>query len=158
MTGVQTCALPIWATAAGRITAVEYAGGYGNMVEVDHGRGLVTRYAHLSGTAVSRDFVELPSQLYEHWLQQPEVLRAHARHVTTGEPMPDALLERLLAAAIFNQGFATIEYAASAIVDMTLHLSAAGEDGLDVVAFEADARSEERRVGKECRSRWSPYH
>ena len=49
-------------------------------------------YPLLSGTAVSRDFVELPSQLYEHWLQQPEVLRAHARHVTTGEPMPDALL------------------------------------------------------------------
>ncbi len=67
------------------------------------------------------------------------MLRAHARHVQTGEPMPDALLGRLLAAATFNQGFATVEYAASAIVDMTLHLSAAGEDGLDVVAFETDA-------------------
>ena len=110
--------------------------------EFGHGlHGLLSdvTYPLLSGTAVSRDFVELPSQLYEHWLEQPEVLRAHARHYRTGEPMPDALLERLLAARTFNQGFATVEYTASAIVDMTLHLSAAGEDGLDVLAFEADA-------------------
>ncbi|HJE25675.1 MAG TPA: M3 family metallopeptidase [Methylorubrum populi] len=104
-----------------------------------HGLLSDVTYPLLSGTAVSRDFVELPSQLYEHWLQQPEVLRAHARHVQTGESMPEALLEKLLAAATFNQGFATVEYAASAIVDMTLHLSAAGEDGLDVGAFETDA-------------------
>ncbi|KQT56918.1 peptidase M3 [Methylobacterium sp. Leaf456] len=110
--------------------------------EFGHGlHGLLSdvTYPLLSGTAVSRDFVELPSQLYEHWLEQPEVLRAHARHYRTGEPMPDALLERLLAARSFNQGFSTVEYTASAIVDMTLHLSAAGEDGLDVPAFEADA-------------------
>lgn len=110
--------------------------------EFGHGlHGLLSdvTYPLLSGTAVARDFVELPSQLYEHWLEQPEVLRAHARHYRTGEPMPDALLERLLAARTFNQGFATVEYTASAIVDMTLHLSAAGEDGLDVPAFEADA-------------------
>ncbi len=96
-------------------------------------------YPLLSGTSVSRDFVELPSQLYEHWLEQPEVLQAHARHHRTGEPMPDALLRKLLAARTFNQGFATVEYTASAIVDMTLHLSAGGESGLDVPAFEADA-------------------
>ncbi|WP_342153528.1 M3 family metallopeptidase [Methylorubrum sp. SB2] len=110
--------------------------------EFGHGlHGLLSdvTYPLLSGTAVSRDFVELPSQLYEHWLEQPEVLRAHARHYRTGEPMPDALLNRLLAARSFNQGFSTVEYTASAIVDMTLHLSAAGEDGLDVLAFEADA-------------------
>ncbi|SFL94867.1 M3 family metallopeptidase [Methylorubrum salsuginis] len=110
--------------------------------EFGHGlHGLLSdvTYPLLSGTAVSRDFVELPSQLYEHWLEQPEVLRAHARHYRTGEAMPDALLQRLLAARTFNQGFATVEYTASAIVDMTLHLSAAGEDGLDVLAFEADA-------------------
>ncbi|MEA1830731.1 M3 family metallopeptidase [Methylobacterium durans] len=104
-----------------------------------HGLLSDVTYPLLSGTAVSGDFVELPSQLYEHWLEQPEVLREHARHHLTGEPMPEALLERLLAARTFNQGFATVEYAASAIVDMTLHLSAAGEDGLDVPAFEADA-------------------
>lgn len=104
-----------------------------------HGLLSDVTYPLLAGTAVSGDFVELPSQLYEHWLEQPEVLRAHARHYRTGEPMPEALLNRLLAARTFNQGFATVEYTASAIVDMTLHLSAAGEDGLDVPAFEADA-------------------
>ena len=104
-----------------------------------HGLLSDVTYPLLSGTAVAGDFVELPSQLYEHWLEQPEVLREHARHHRTGEPMPEALLGRLLAARTFNQGFATVEYAASAIVDMTLHLSAAGEDGLDVPAFEADA-------------------
>lgn len=104
-----------------------------------HGLLSDVTYPLLAGTAVSGDFVELPSQLYEHWLEQPEVLRAHARHHETGEPMPDALLRKLLAARTFNQGFATVEYTASAIVDMMLHLSAEGEGGLDVPAFEADA-------------------
>jgi len=104
-----------------------------------HGLLSDVTYPLLAGTAVAGDFVELPSQLYEHWLEQPEVLRKHARHYRTGEPMPEDLLKRLLAARTFNQGFATIEYTASAIVDMTLHLSSGGEDGLDVAAFEADA-------------------
>ncbi|MHC2000812.1 M3 family metallopeptidase [Methylobacterium sp. CM6241] len=104
-----------------------------------HGLLSDVTYPLLSGTAVAGDFVELPSQLYEHWLEQPQVLRAHARHHRTGEPMPEELLKRLLAARAFNQGFSTIEYTASAIVDMTLHLSSGGEDGLDVLAFEADA-------------------
>lgn len=104
-----------------------------------HGLLSDVTYPLLAGTAVSGDFVELPSQLYEHWLEQPEVLRQHARHYRTGEPMPEELLTRLLAARTFNQGFATVEYTSSAIVDMTLHLSAAGEEGLDVLAFEADA-------------------
>ncbi|MET0258028.1 MAG: M3 family metallopeptidase [Methylobacterium sp.] len=104
-----------------------------------HGLLSDVTYPLLSGTSVSGDFVELPSQLYEHWLEQPEVLRRHARHYRTGAPMPEDLLNRLLAARTFNQGFSTIEYAASAIVDMTLHLSSAGESGLDVPAFEADA-------------------
>jgi len=104
-----------------------------------HGLLSDVTYPLLSGTAVARDFVELPSQLYEHWLEQPEVLQTHARHHRTGEPMPDALLHKLLAARTFNQGFATVEYTASAIIDMTLHLSAEGEAGLDVPAFEAEA-------------------
>ncbi len=104
-----------------------------------HGLLSDVTYPLLAGTAVSGDFVELPSQLYEHWLEQPDVLRRHARHYRTGEPMPEALLSRLLAARTFNQGFATVEYTASAIIDMTLHLSAAGEEGLDVTEFEADA-------------------
>ncbi len=85
-------------------------------------------YGFISGTSVARDFVELPSQLYEHWLEVPEVLRAHARHAETGEPMPEALLERLLAASTYDQGFATVEYVASALVDLAFHEGAAPAD------------------------------
>ncbi|KFI32541.1 peptidase M3 [Haematobacter missouriensis] len=78
-------------------------------------------YGFVSGTSVARDFVELPSQLYEHWLEVPEVLERHARHYRTGEPMPREMLERLLAAQNFDQGFATVEYLASALVDLAFH-------------------------------------
>ncbi|MEH3145293.1 MAG: M3 family metallopeptidase [Methylobacterium frigidaeris] len=104
-----------------------------------HGLLSDVTYPLLAGTAVAGDFVELPSQLYEHWLEQPEVLRAHAKHYRTGEPMPEDLLRRLLAARTFNQGFATVEYTASAIVDLDLHLSGEAEAGLDVLAFEAES-------------------
>jgi peptidyl-dipeptidase Dcp len=79
----------------------------------------------------------LPSQLYEHWLEQPEVLRRFARHYRTGEPMPEDLLRRLLAARTFDQGFATVEYVASALVDLALH-QAPEPDKIDPAAFEAD--------------------
>ena len=75
----------------------------------------------LSGTNVARDFVELPSQLYEHWLEEPQVLERFARHYQTGEPLPKPLLDKLLAARNFNQGFATVEFLASAFVDMDFH-------------------------------------
>ena len=101
-----------------------------------HGMLSNVTYPLLSGTGVSRDFVEFPSQLYEHWLEQPELLRRFARHKDTGAPMPDALLERLLAARNFNQGFASVEYTASALVDLDLHAGAT-EAPVDVVAFEA---------------------
>ncbi|MGY6548028.1 MAG: M3 family metallopeptidase [Roseinatronobacter sp.] len=78
-------------------------------------------YGFIAGTSVARDFVELPSQLYEHWLEVPDVLSQHARHVDTGAAMPEALLERLLAAQNFDQGFATVEYVASALVDLEFH-------------------------------------
>ncbi len=78
-------------------------------------------YEMISGTSVARDFVELPSQLYEHWLEVPEVLQTHARHAETGEPMPGALLEKMLGAATYDQGFATVEYVASALVDLAFH-------------------------------------
>ena len=78
-------------------------------------------YGLISGTSVARDFVELPSQLYEHWLEVPEVLSTHARHVETGEAMPQDMLDRLLAAQNFDQGFATVEYIASALVDLEFH-------------------------------------
>jgi peptidyl-dipeptidase Dcp len=78
-------------------------------------------YPFVAGTSVARDFVELPSQLYEHWLETPEVLAAHARHAETGAPMPPELLARLIAARNLDQGFATVEYLASAFVDLDLH-------------------------------------
>lgn len=79
-------------------------------------------YDSISGTSVSRDFVELPSQLFEHWLDVPEVLEKHALHAETGKPMPKALAARLKKAANFDQGFATVEYVASALVDLEFHM------------------------------------
>lgn len=78
-------------------------------------------YSRIAGTSVSSDFVELPSQLYEHWLTQPQVLRAFARHVRTGETIPEDLLQRILAMRTFNQGFATVEYCSSAYIDLDFH-------------------------------------
>lgn len=85
-------------------------------------------YGMISGTNVALDFVELPSQLYEHWLEVPEVLEKHARHVETGEPMPGDMLKRLLAAGTYDQGFATVEYVSSALVDLAFHEGAAPAD------------------------------
>ena len=75
----------------------------------------------LSGTSVLRDFVELPSQLFEHWLREPAVLKRHARHCRTGEAIPDALIAKLHDARRFNQGYETVRYTASALVDMAAH-------------------------------------
>ena len=100
-----------------------------------HGLLSRVRYPAQSGTSVRRDFVELPSQIYEHWIALPETLRAYARHVETDAPVPDALIERLLAAQGFNQGFGTVEYTAAALIDMALHQHAAPET-IDVEAFE----------------------
>ena len=85
-------------------------------------------YGFISGTSVARDFVELPSQLYEHWLEVPEVLEKHARHVVTGEAIPADMLARLLAAGTYDQGFATVEFLASALVDLAFHEGAAPAD------------------------------
>ncbi|WP_225029855.1 M3 family metallopeptidase [Xinfangfangia pollutisoli] len=85
-------------------------------------------YGFISGTSVARDFVELPSQLYEHWLEVPAVLEAHARHYQTGAPMPPDLLQRLLAAGTYDQGFATVEFIASALVDLEFHTGAPPAD------------------------------
>ena len=78
-------------------------------------------YGLIAGTNVALDFVELPSQLYEHWLEVPEVLEKHARHVETGEPMPADMLQRLLAAGTYDQAFATVEFVSSALVDLAFH-------------------------------------
>ncbi len=110
--------------------------------EFGHGlHGLLSNvtYERLAGTAVLRDFVELPSQLFEHWLSEPEVLKRHARHCVTGEPIPDALIAKLQAARLFNQGYETVRYTASALVDMAAHAltqTQLQETAGDVVAFE----------------------
>ncbi len=107
-----------------------------------HGMMSDVTYPGLSGTSVSRDFVELPSQLYEHWLTVPEVLNRFALHSQTGEPMPKALIDKILAARTFNAGFQTVEYTACALVDMAYHV--AGQAPADAMAFE---RAELARIG-----------
>jgi len=85
-------------------------------------------YESISGTSVARDFVELPSQLYEHWLEVPELLTTYATHAETGEPMPAEMRDRLLAASTYDMGFQTVEYLGSALVDLEFHMSEAPED------------------------------
>jgi peptidyl-dipeptidase Dcp len=108
--------------------------------EFGHGlHGLLsrTRYPSQSGTAVRRDFVEFPSQIFEHWMSAPETLRAYARHSETGQPIPENLLRRLLAARNFNQGFATVEYTAAALLDLEFHAHPAPET-IDAARFERE--------------------
>jgi peptidyl-dipeptidase Dcp len=108
--------------------------------EFGHGlHGLLSRvrYPSQSGTAVRQDFVEFPSQIYEHWMSTPEMLRRYAVHYETGQPIPEDLLGRLLAARNFNQGFATVEYTAAALLDLAFHTQDAPEN-LDVPAFERE--------------------
>ncbi|MGH6714743.1 MAG: M3 family metallopeptidase [Bradyrhizobium sp.] len=100
-------------------------------------------YPSLSGTSVFTDFVELPSQLYEHWQEQPQVLQTFARHYQTGEPLPEDLLKRFLAARQFNQGFATVEFVSSALLDLEFHTQPAAAIA-DVPAFE---RAELDKIG-----------
>jgi peptidyl-dipeptidase Dcp len=99
-----------------------------------HGLLSQVRFPRLSGTNVARDFVELPSQLYEHWLEEPAVLERFCRHYQTGEPMPKPLLEKLLAARNYGQGFATVEFLASALIDMDFHTLPPGSDPKDAQA------------------------
>ena len=127
--------------------------------EFGHGlHGLLSRvrYRSQSGTAVRQDFVEFPSQIFEHWMSAPETLRNYARHYQTGEPIPEALLRRLLAARTFNQGFATVEYTGSALLDLELHREVRPE-GLDLARFEAELLD---RIGmpKEIGLRHRPAH
>jgi peptidyl-dipeptidase Dcp len=106
--------------------------------ELGHGlHGILSNvtYPSLSGTSVFTDFVELPSQLYEHWQERPEVLQRFARHYQTGEPLPDDLLKRFLAARKFNQSFATVEFVSSALIDLEFHTQPAAASR-DVRAFE----------------------
>lgn len=104
-----------------------------------HGMLSDVTYPSLSGTSVSRDFVELPSQLFEHWLTVPATLQRFAVHHETGEPLPPALLDKMRAALKFNKGFATVEFTASALVDMAFHdLNTAQAQDVDPMAFQAE--------------------
>src|SRR6476469_562016 len=108
--------------------------------EFGHGlHGLLSNvtYPLIAGTSVPSDFVELPSQLYEHWLEVPAILQRYARHAVTGEPMPQPLIDRLLATRSYGQGFATVEYTACALLDLDLH-ALPDADSLDVGRFERD--------------------
>ena len=114
-------------------------------------------YQSLAGTNVSRDFVELPSQIMENWATEPEVLRKYARHHETDQPMPDALIEKIHKARHFNQGFATTEYLAASFLDMNWHTLTEADAELDVLAFE-DKCLEKIGLIPEIISRYrSPY-
>jgi peptidyl-dipeptidase Dcp len=132
--------------AAGEPTLLSYEDARTLFHEFGHAlHGLLSdvTYRKISGTSVVTDFVELPSQLYEHWLERPEVLGRFAVHYRTGEPMPEDLLKRLIAARNFNQGVATVEYVSSAMVDLDFH-SLDRAENMDVAAFE---RASLDRVG-----------
>lgn len=101
-----------------------------------HGLSSNVTYPTLSGTNVARDYVEFPSQLLEHWLSTPEVLQKYALHYQTGKPIPQELVDKIKKAGTFNEGFATTEYLASALVDMKLHL--AGDKKIDPDKFERE--------------------
>ncbi len=132
--------------AAGEPTLLSFDDATTLFHEFGHGlHGLLSSvtYERVSGTHVLRDFVELPSQIFEHWLAKPEVLKRHARHYRTGEAIPDALIAKLHEARFFNQGFETVRYAASALVDMAAH-ALIEPQAPDVVEFE---RAELARIG-----------
>ncbi len=101
-----------------------------------HGLNSKVKYPSQAGTSVARDYVEFPSQINEHWLETPEILNRFAVHFETGKPMPKELLEKIDRARTFNQGFATVEYLASALIDMKLHL--AGDADIDPDKFERE--------------------
>ena len=127
--------------------------------EFGHGlHGLLSRvrYRSQSGTAVRRDFVEFPSQIFEHWMSVPETLRRYARHHQTGQPIPEDLLRRLLAARTFNQGFATVEFTGSALLDLELHCRPSPQTP-DLAQFEGEFLD---RIGmpKEVGLRHRPAH
>ncbi|HSV47720.1 MAG TPA: M3 family metallopeptidase [Ramlibacter sp.] len=110
--------------------------------EFGHGlHGLLSNVRHerLAGTSVLRDFVELPSQLFENWALEPQVLQRHARHWQTGEPIPQALIDKLLRARRFDQAWATLQYTGPALIDMALHSLPAGTP-VDIAQFEAQQR------------------
>jgi peptidyl-dipeptidase Dcp len=127
------------------------AEGHAPLLSIDDARTLFHEFGHalhgllsdvtypsLSCTNVARDFVELPSQLFEHWFMRPEIMGRFCVHAETGEPMPDALIAKLKAAQTFNQGFATVEYTSCALVDMAFHALPPEKADVDPFAFEIE--------------------
>ena len=104
-----------------------------------HGTLTDVTYGSMAGTSGPRDFIELPSQLLEHWASEPEVLKSFATHYETGEPIPDDLIEKLLNASKFNQGFINTEYLAASLLDMDWHTISAEEDLKDANRFESES-------------------
>jgi peptidyl-dipeptidase Dcp len=134
------------------VNVCNFAKGDPALLSYDDARTLFHEFGHalhqmlsdvthgfISGTSVARDFVELPSQLYEHWLEVPQVLEQHARHWQSGEAMPADMLKRLLDAGTYDQGFATVEFVASAMVDLAFHEGAAPADPMAMQAEVLDA-------------------
>jgi len=119
-------------------TTLFHEAGHGH-----HGMLSDATFRTLASTSVLRDFVELPSQLMEHWLSEPIVLKEHAKHYETGEPVPDDLLRRLKAAKVFNEGFATVEYTACALFDMAVHSLSDYDDDFDLAKFEKEYLQEQ---------------
>ncbi len=128
--------------------------------EFGHGlHGMLTRatYSGQSGTNVDRDFVELPSQIMEHWAMEPEVLKVYAKHYQTGEVIPDALIEKLVASGKFNQGFASTELVGAALLDLEWHSIVPTDTDIDMLAFEQSV-SEKLGKPREVEYRYrSPY-
>jgi peptidyl-dipeptidase Dcp len=120
-----------------------------------HGLSSNVTYPSVAGTAVARDYVEFPSQLLEHWLSTPEVLQRYAVHYQTGKPIPQSLVTRIERASTFNEGFTTMEYLASALVDMKMHL--AGNQTIDPDAFERETL-QQLGMPKEIVMRHRPPH
>lgn len=121
-----------------------------------HGMLTTATYSGQSGTNVDRDFVELPSQINEHWAFEPELLKEYAHHYVTGEVIPDALVEKLVETGKFNQGFATTELAGAALLDIAWHKMATDKD-VDVMAFEKSV-ADNLKMPREVQFRYrSPY-
>ena len=120
--------------------------------------GILTRckYESLSGTNVPRDFVELGSQIMENWAADPEVLKMYARHYKTGEPIPDALLDKMQKSKFFNQGFETVEYLAASFLDMDWHTLAEAKE-METVKFDADAMAKIGLIPEIVSRYLSPY-
>ncbi len=113
-----------------------------------HGTLTNVKYGSMAGTSGPRDFIELPSQLLEHWASEPQVLKSFATHYETGEPIPNELIEKLLNASKFNQGFINTEYLAASLLDMDWHTISADDELKDANKFESESMKKVGLIGE----------